>query len=155
MMFVFSMLLQAAQLNSPISPLPPSLHGGPQEMTCPVGGERFSAWQPAMYSTYGARPDGRPYSYLPFPLPVPECPSNRLIVFDKFSEQEIGSLSLLIGTPEYGVWRSRNSPITAGFGWQQSSAGPSRKPWDFFYVQSGKSPPNSCRLPLRPTANLH
>lgn len=70
-------------------------------MTCPVGGERFSAWQPAMYSTYGERPDGKPYSYLPFPFPLPECPSNKLIVFGKFSTQETAALAQAIATPAY------------------------------------------------------
>jgi hypothetical protein len=70
-------------------------------MTCPVGGETFSAWQPAMFSTYGERPDGKPYSYLPFPFPLPECPSNKLVVFDKVSTQDAENLARLIGTADY------------------------------------------------------
>jgi len=70
-------------------------------MTCPVGGAQFAAWQPSMYSTYGERPDGQPYSYLPFPLPVPECPGNKLIVFDEFTEAETQTLARLIASGEY------------------------------------------------------
>ena len=70
-------------------------------MTCPVGGERFAAWRPAMYSTYGERPDGKPYSYLPFPFPLPECPTNKLVVFDDFTASETAALAGLIATASY------------------------------------------------------
>lgn len=100
MMFVAWALLQVqAPVQTP--PQLPPLHGGPAAMTCPVGGESFSAWQANMFSTYGSRPDGRPYSYLPFPLPVPECPSNHLVVFDTFSDAEVAALAKLIVTPAY------------------------------------------------------
>jgi hypothetical protein len=94
-MFLLALLLQTAQ------PTPPPVHGGPQEMTCPVGGERFSAWQPMMYSTYGARPDGKPYSYLPFPFPLPECPGNKLVLFDEFETNDITLLTRIILMPKY------------------------------------------------------
>lgn len=81
-------------------PLPP-IHGGPAPMTCPVGGERFSAWRSGSYSTYGSRPDGKPFSYMTFPFPLPECPSNKLIVFDDFKPDEVKALATLIETPEY------------------------------------------------------
>ena len=96
-MLLFALLLQAAQP----APAPPPLHGGAQEMTCPVGGERFSVWRATMYSTYGERPDGRPYSYLPFPFPLPECPGNKLIAFDDFSAAETAALAGIIATPAY------------------------------------------------------
>ena len=102
MMLLLALLLQVAQPAPVASPShPPPLHGGPQEMTCPVGGERFPAWQASMYSTYGERPDGKPYSYLPFPFPVPECPGNKLIAFDKFSESEQAALASIIVTVDY------------------------------------------------------
>lgn len=96
------LLWGVSQSAPPASPPPlPSLHGGPAPMTCPVGGETFSAWQPGTYSTYGERPDGKPYSYLPFPFPVPECPGNKLIVFDQFTTAEVAKLTSIIATDEY------------------------------------------------------
>ncbi|WP_322962891.1 hypothetical protein [Sphingomonas fuzhouensis] len=97
-------LLQAQTGMAPAAeppPPPPPLHGGDQPMTCPVGGERFSAWRATMYSTYGERPDGRPYSYMHFPFPVPECPGNHLVVFDSFSDADKAALATLIATPDY------------------------------------------------------
>lgn len=104
LLLLLAMLIQSAQPEPAISPpqLPP-LHGGPQEINCPVGGERFSAWRPSMYSTFGMRPDGKPYSYLPFPFPVPECPGNKLIVFDEFSAAETTALGKLIAANDYKV----------------------------------------------------
>lgn len=97
MMFVAWALLQAQPAPPPLPPL----HGGNVPMTCPVGGESFSGWQSGAYSTYGERPDGRPYSYLPFPFPVPECPTNHLVVFDSFSDADKAALAKLIATPAY------------------------------------------------------
>jgi hypothetical protein len=54
-----------------------------------------------MYSIYGERPDGKPYSYLPFPFPAPECPANKLIVFDDFSAEETSALARLIAAEDY------------------------------------------------------
>ena len=104
MMLLLALLLQTASTQSPPAqspPPPPPLHGGPQKMVCPVGGESFSAWQPTMYSTYGERPDGKPYSYLPLPFPVPECPTNKLLLFDSFSAEEVTALTGIIATPDY------------------------------------------------------
>ncbi len=70
-------------------------------MICPIGGERFSTWQPSVYSTYGQRPDGKPYSYLPLPFPVPECPSNKLVVFGHFNAEEIAVLTQMVAGAEY------------------------------------------------------
>ncbi|MFV0624832.1 hypothetical protein ACBY01_12595 [Sphingomonas sp. ac-8] len=93
------LLLAALQTQSP--PPPPPLHGGPTEQVCPIGGERFSAWQAGSYSTYGQRPDGKPYSYLPFPLPIPECPTNHLVIFDEFDAKDIARLTPLIASERY------------------------------------------------------
>lgn len=95
-------LLQAqASAPTPPPPPPPPIHGGNVPITCPIGGETFSGWQMGSYSTYGERPDGRPYSYMMFPLPVPECPGNHLVVFDRFSDSDKAALAVLIATPDY------------------------------------------------------
>ena len=79
-------------------------------VTCPVGGEKFEAWRSGTYSTYGLRPDGKPYSYMPFPFPLPECPSNRLVIFDEYSPAEVAKLTPLIATPDYRAMIGRDVP---------------------------------------------
>jgi hypothetical protein len=95
------LLLAALQTQAPVPPPVPPLHGGPAEQVCPIGGERFSAWQASSYSTFGQRPDGKPYSYLPFPLPIPECPTNHLVLFDPFDAQDLARLEPLIASARY------------------------------------------------------
>lgn len=68
-----------------------------------------------MYTTYGVRPDGRPYSYLPFPLPLPECPTNRLVIFDEFSSDEIARLNDLIGSREYSEHIDQETSYYRGY----------------------------------------
>lgn len=73
-----------------------------QQMTCPIGGETFAFATTASYSTYGSRPDGKPYGSWHFPLDLPECPSNRLIVYkEQFSPAELERLGELIARPDY------------------------------------------------------
>ena len=72
-----------------------------KEMTCPVGGKTFSHTATGSYSTWGSRPDGKPYGSWIFPMPIPECPTNRLVMFRDFEEEEIGELTALIESDEY------------------------------------------------------
>jgi hypothetical protein len=73
-----------------------------QQMTCPIGGETFAFTTTGSYSTWGSRPDGKPYGSWTFPLDLPECPSNRLIVYkEEFSPAELERLGGLIARPEY------------------------------------------------------
>ena len=78
-----------------------------QGMTCPIGGERFSFETTASYSTWGARPDGKPFGSWEFPLDLPECPSNGLIVYAEFSEQDLARLRPLIASDDYLALRRR------------------------------------------------
>lgn len=99
---LLALLLQTAPAPPPAPPVMPlGHHGSMVATTCPIGGETFEAWRSGTYSTYGARPDGKPYSYMPFPFPLPECPSNRLVMFDDFSPAEVAKLATLIATPGY------------------------------------------------------
>ena len=83
--------LASAQAGFPVS----------EEMTCPIGGERFTFTTTGSYSIWGYRPDGKPYGSWEFPLDLPECPSNRLIVYKEFSADELERLEALLARPEY------------------------------------------------------
>ena len=71
------------------------------EVTCPVGGETFTYVTTGSYSTFGQRPDGKPFGSWTFPLALPECPSNALVVYREFKPDEIVLLTALVQSPEY------------------------------------------------------
>ncbi len=71
------------------------------DLTCPVGGEKFEHIETVSYSIYGTRPDGKPYGSWQFPIPIPECPGNRLVLYKDFDATEIEKLKSLVATPEY------------------------------------------------------
>lgn len=71
------------------------------KVKCPVGGQEFSHTTTASYSTFGARPDGKPYGSWLFPLMMPICPVNGLVAYREFSPAELDRLADLIATPEY------------------------------------------------------
>ena len=89
----------------------PPLHFGSAELTCPVGGQRFTAVTTTMWSIMGQRPDGKPYSEVPFPRPLPECPDNGLVLFADFTPTETAQLAKWIATPVYQAMRKTESPF--------------------------------------------
>lgn len=89
----------------------PPLHTGSAVLTCPVGGERFTAVTTNMWSVTGQRPDEKPYSEVPFPRPLAECPSNGLVIFADFTPAETAELAKWIATPVYQAMRKTQSPF--------------------------------------------
>lgn len=81
----------AAQAGSPIS----------VPTTCPIGGEKFEYGSTASYSIFGYRADGKPFGSWDFPLELPVCPKNGLVVFDEFNPAELKLLAGLIANPDY------------------------------------------------------
>jgi hypothetical protein len=81
----------------------PAFAGFPveSEETCPVGGEKFTYVTTGSYSIFHQRPDGKPFGSWYFPLALPECPSNGLVVYRKFTPEEIPALTALVQSPEY------------------------------------------------------
>lgn len=77
------------------------------QRTCPIGGERFAFTTTASYSTWGARPDGKPFGSWEFPLELPDCPGNGLVVYDEFSEADLARLRPLVASEEYRALRRR------------------------------------------------
>jgi hypothetical protein len=76
---------------------------------CTVGGEQFEFTTTGSYSIFGRRPDGKPYGSWDFPLELPECPDNGLIMFDEFSDDEKARLSTILRDPRYQTMRETES----------------------------------------------
>jgi hypothetical protein len=80
----------------------------PQEMKCAIGGKPFMYQAMMSNSSWGARPDGKPYSPSPV-FPAPECPDNHLIMYRKFTADELARLKDLIASPEYTAMTGKDT----------------------------------------------
>ncbi|RVT93989.1 hypothetical protein [Sphingomonas crocodyli] len=82
----------------------------PVKMKCAVGGEAFTHITTASYTIFGRRPDGKPFGSWHFPLDIPVCPGNGLVMFqEEFSADEVKTLKVLISSPEYRAMRDRDT----------------------------------------------
>jgi len=81
----------------------------PQTVKCPIGGKSFTHTTTASYSIWGYRPDGKPYGSWEFPLEMPKCPGNGLVVFDRFTKEEIERLETLVESAEYRAMRDKET----------------------------------------------
>lgn len=95
----------------------PASAGSPIEVKikCPVGGKRFTHVETAAYSTWGERPDGKPYGSWIFPMPIPECPDNALVIYRDFEKHEIPALTALVQSPDYQALRAETTYYRAAW----------------------------------------
>jgi hypothetical protein len=110
-----------------VLPAVPAPAGTPttQRMTCPIGGGAFNFATTASYSTWGARPDGRPFGSWHFPLDLPECPDNGLVVYDQFNEADLARLRPLVASAEYqALRRSGDTPYYRAYWLMQRMGAP-------------------------------
>lgn len=82
-----------------------------RQIECPVGGETFAFTDTASSSSWGQRPDGKPYSNWDYPLPV--CPGNGLVVYREFSEAERARLPDILQSPQFAEIRAMGQPYYA------------------------------------------
>lgn len=110
----------------------PALAGKPvtETMTCPVGGGSFPFTTTASYSTYGERPDGKPYGSWTFPLALPECPDNGLVLYKEYTPEEVARLEALVASDAYQALRKEDTPYYRAY-WLMKAMGlgPERYLW--------------------------
>jgi hypothetical protein len=98
---IIAAILAAAPLSGASAGMPVT-----EKMTCPIGGAAFDFTTTASYSTFGTRPDGKPYGSWTFPLALPECPDNGLVLYKKYTPEEIAKLEPLIASDAYKALRT-------------------------------------------------
>lgn len=91
--------------------------------TCPVGGERFSFSELGSISTFGSFPDGMPFGSGYFPIGMPECPGNGLVMHREFTGAEIERLATLIAGPEYLAMRKSDNAYYRAY-WLEKQLAP-------------------------------
>ena len=101
-----------------------------EKMTCPIGGGAFDFVTTASYSTFGERPDGKPYGSWTFPLALPECPDNGLILYKDYSPEEVAKLEPLVASEAYQALRKEDTPYYRAY-WLMKAMGlgPERYLW--------------------------
>lgn len=104
-------LMIAAVLGAALAPAAHATTPFVREIECPVGGERFSFTDTASSSSFGQRPDGKPYSNWDYPLPV--CPGNGLVVYRDFTADELTRLPTLLQSPQFAEVRAIEQPYYA------------------------------------------
>jgi hypothetical protein len=110
----------------------PAVAGIPvtETMTCPIGGGSFSFTTTASYSTYGERPDGKPYGSWTFPLALPECPDNGLVLYKEYTPEEVARLEPLVASEAYQALRKEDTPYyRAHWLMKAMGLGPERYLW--------------------------
>jgi hypothetical protein len=102
-------LILAAGLAA--APLFAASAGAPvtEHKICPIGGAAFDFTTTASYSTYGTRPDGKPYGSWTFPLALPECPDNGLVMYKEYSDEEVEKLKPLVASDAYQALRREDT----------------------------------------------
>ncbi len=101
-----------------------------QKFVCPIGGEKFEANVVASNSTFGQRPDGKPYSPLPV-YPIVECPQNGFLLFDEeFTSDELQQLRIAVESAEFQAMRATDTPHYRAY-WLKEKVGrePLQKIW--------------------------
>lgn len=69
---------------------------------CPIGGEKFSALILGSNSRFGVHLDWSPISYMRFPVALPVCPSNGLVIDrSEHTDQELADIEKVIASDEY------------------------------------------------------
>lgn len=99
-------------------------------MTCPIGGGAFDYAAPApAAASSGERPDGKPYGGA-YPLPLPECPDNGLVLYKDYSPEEVARLEPLVASEAYQALRKDDTRYYRAY-WlmKQMGLGPEEYLW--------------------------
>lgn len=75
----------------------------PTRITCPTDGRVVETWQVMAYSTWGERPDGKPYGSAEFPLPLVECADGLVMYENEFGAEAAARLRPLVASLEYSA----------------------------------------------------
>ncbi len=79
------------------------------DAVCAVGGEKFTYTTTPSYTIFGKRPDGKPYGSWTFPLELPICPGNGIVMYDDFSDAEKAALPDILASEAFAAVRQTDT----------------------------------------------
>lgn len=71
------------------------------EKICPIGGEKFKFMELMSISTFGQFADGMPFGSGRFPIDIPKCPGNGLVMYEDFDKAKLAALGPIVAGAEY------------------------------------------------------
>jgi hypothetical protein len=81
-----------------------------REVTCPIGGQKFTTRAVGIYRQNGMRLDSKPLGSLMAPMPFPVCPDNGFVVYkNEFSEAELAELKPIVSSDAYKQARQEHT----------------------------------------------
>lgn len=73
-----------------------------QEYVCPIGGETFTQTVPRSGTSFGMRTDFKAIGAIASPWTIPQCPSNKFVLFkDDFTPEELQTYKKIIESTDY------------------------------------------------------
>lgn len=73
-----------------------------QEFVCPIGGEKFRQRIDMSGTSFGIMTDTRPVGPIATPFAIPQCPSNRFVIFKKeFTPSELAKFERVVQSDAY------------------------------------------------------
>lgn len=99
------------------------------EKTCAVGGEKFQYSELVSYSTYGAMPDGMPFGSADFPIALPQCPGNGLVMYSDFDAARVKKLEPVVLGAEYQELRKTETPYFLAYRLAEQIGDSASVPW--------------------------
>lgn len=79
------------------------------EKTCPIGGQKFKFMELMSISTYGRMADGMPIGSGQFPIDLPKCPDNGLVMYKDFRKADLAVLRPIVAGAEYQALQRRET----------------------------------------------
>jgi hypothetical protein len=80
------------------------------DMTCPIGGEKFSARMVGSGTAFGQYLDRRQFGATASPWPLAKCPKNGFVIFrDDFTAGEIAQLTAIVASADYRALQARET----------------------------------------------
>ncbi len=100
-----------------------------EKMKCPVGGERFVHQSLGSITTWGAAPDGMPMGSGSFPVALPQCPGNGLVLYENFDAAKVKRLTPIVASDEYRALRERETRYYLAYWLAKSLDDADKAPW--------------------------
>lgn len=101
----------------------------PEKKICPIGGEKFTVQSLMSISTFGAYPDGMPFGSGYFPIQLPQCPKNGMVLYRDFDAAAVKRLAPVVAGSAYQAARRTETRYYLAYLLAQALDDREQSPW--------------------------